>query len=178
MCDTGLRGLPVWDTRAFVLAYPVCARSRPPPPPSCPGPPLEPYWGGLCDRPHPFGRQHHLTVVGQFSKAVHFIPLPKLPSAVGTAELLVLHMVRLHEIPSNIVSDHGPQFSSQLWKAFCHSPGASANLSSSYHPPRHPPSDKRPDRESQSGPGSCLAMRDLPQPCFRELAPPLGLICP
>ena len=37
-----------------------------------------------------------LTIIDRFSKAVHFIPLPKLPSASGTAHLLIQHIVRLH----------------------------------------------------------------------------------
>ncbi|KAK9533156.1 hypothetical protein VZT92_008305 [Zoarces viviparus] len=75
-----------------------------------------------------------LTIVDRFSKAVHFIPLPKLPSAMETADLLVLHVFRLHGIALDIVSDRGPQFSSQVWKAFCRELGATASLSSGYHP--------------------------------------------
>ncbi|KAJ8369826.1 hypothetical protein SKAU_G00098540 [Synaphobranchus kaupii] len=75
-----------------------------------------------------------LTIVDRFSKAVHFVPLPKLPSALETAELLVLHVVRLHGIPSDIVSDRGPQFSSRVWRAFCVALGASPSLSSGFHP--------------------------------------------
>ena len=75
-----------------------------------------------------------LTIVDRFSKAAHFIALPKLPSAFTTAELLVLHVFRLHGIPIDIVSDRGPQFISQVWKAFCKALGATASLSSGYHP--------------------------------------------
>lgn len=48
-----------------------------------------------------------LTIVDRFSKAVHFIPLPKLPTASETADLLVVHVFRLHGIPKDIVSDRG-----------------------------------------------------------------------
>lgn len=75
-----------------------------------------------------------LTIVDHFSKAVHFIPLPKLPSALETATLPNQHVIRLHSIPQDILSDRGPQFLSQVWKAFCQALGASANLSSGYHP--------------------------------------------
>lgn len=75
-----------------------------------------------------------LTVVERFAKAVHFIPLPKLPSALETADLLVLHVFRLHGIPVDVVSDRGPQFASQVWKAFCRALGAKVSLSSGYHP--------------------------------------------
>jgi len=75
-----------------------------------------------------------LTIVDRFSKAVHFIPLPKLPSALETATLITQHVFRLHGIPQDIVSDRGPQFASRVWKAFCRGLGASASLSSGYHP--------------------------------------------
>lgn len=52
----------------------------------------------------------NLTVVDRFSKMVHFVPLPKLPSAKETANLLLEHVFHLHGLPRDIVSDWGPQF--------------------------------------------------------------------
>uniref|UniRef100_A0A3B3HRH7 Integrase catalytic domain-containing protein n=1 Tax=Oryzias latipes TaxID=8090 RepID=A0A3B3HRH7_ORYLA len=75
-----------------------------------------------------------LTVVGRFSKFVHFHPLPQLPTAIETAEVLVNHVFRHHGIPSDIVSDRRPQFISQVWKAFCSALGATVSLTSGYHP--------------------------------------------
>lgn len=39
-----------------------------------------------------------------------------------------------HGIPWDIVSNRGPKFASQVWKAFCHALGASVSLPSGYHP--------------------------------------------
>ena len=75
-----------------------------------------------------------ITVVDWFSKAVHLIALPKLPSSVETADFLTQHVFRLHGLPSDIVSDRGPQFTSQVWRAFCKGIGATVSLSSGYHP--------------------------------------------
>ncbi len=75
-----------------------------------------------------------LTVVDRFSKAAHFIPLPKLPSARETAQVMVDHVFKIHGLPSYIVSDRGPQFASQFWREFCHQIGASPALSSGFHP--------------------------------------------
>uniref|UniRef100_A0AAQ4R389 Integrase catalytic domain-containing protein n=1 Tax=Gasterosteus aculeatus aculeatus TaxID=481459 RepID=A0AAQ4R389_GASAC len=61
-------------------------------------------------------------------------PLDGIAATTETADLLVQHVIRLHGIPADIVSDRGPQFSSQLWKAFCHTLGATASLSSGFHP--------------------------------------------
>ena len=52
-----------------------------------------------------------LTVVDRFSKTAHFIPLPKLPSAKKTAQLVVQHVFRIHGLLLDMVSTHGPQFS-------------------------------------------------------------------
>lgn len=75
-----------------------------------------------------------LTVVDRFSKSVHFIPLPKLPSARETADLLINHVFRLHGLPVEVVSDRGPQFTAKFWQAFCKMLGASVSLSSGFHP--------------------------------------------
>lgn len=47
-------------------------------------------------------------LVDWFSKAVHLVPLAKLPSVKETAELLVQHVFRLHCVPVDVVSDRGP----------------------------------------------------------------------
>lgn len=131
------------DTRRFVLACSVCARSKashrapagllqPLPVPHRP-------WSHIAvdfvtGLPPSEGNSAILTVVDRFSKSVHFIPLPKLPSAFETANLLVQHVFRLHGLPLDIISDRGPQFISRVWKAFCRAIGATVSLSSGYHP--------------------------------------------
>lgn len=80
------------------------------------------------------GNDTILTIVNRFSKSVHYIALPKLPSPSETADLLVQHVFRPHGIPVNIVSDRGPQFTSRVWKVFYTAMGASVSLSSGFHP--------------------------------------------
>jgi transposase InsO family protein len=131
------------DIRRFVAACTVCAQTksshsppsgllRPLPVPSRP-------WSHIAldfitGLPSSAGHTVILTVVDRFSKAAHFIPLSKLPSAKETAQIMIDHVFKLHGLPSDIVSDRGPQFSSQFWKEFCHLIGASASLSSGFHP--------------------------------------------
>lgn len=55
-----------------------------------------------------------------------FLVLPKLPTALETANLLVDHIFRLHDIASNIVSDRGQQFTSKVWKTSAKALGASS----------------------------------------------------
>lgn len=111
------------DTRSYVSACQVCARGKASH--SQPSELLQPLqipsrpWShialdfvtGLLPSQ---GKTTILTIVDRFSKAAHFIALPKLPTAKETADLLVNHVVRLHGIPLDIVSDRGPQFTSCL----------------------------------------------------------------
>lgn len=60
--------------------------------------------------------------------------MSKLPSAKETAEVILQHVVCLHGFPVDMVSDRGPQFISQFWKAFCSLVGASVSLFSGFHP--------------------------------------------
>uniref|UniRef100_A0A8D0AQG0 Reverse transcriptase n=1 Tax=Sander lucioperca TaxID=283035 RepID=A0A8D0AQG0_SANLU len=131
------------DVREFVGACTICARGkashrpltgllRPLPLPGRP-------WSHIAldfvtGLPPSRGNDTILTIVDRFSKAVHFVALPKLPSAAETADLMVNHVFRIHSIPLDVVSDRGPQFTSQVWKAFCQALGAKVSLSSGYHP--------------------------------------------
>jgi hypothetical protein len=47
---------------------------------------------------------------------------------------MVQHVFRFHELPVNMVSNRGPQFSSRFWNAFCTLIESSASLSSGFHP--------------------------------------------
>lgn len=131
------------DTRDFVVACTVCSGSkayhRAPAgllqPLPIPGRP----WSYIAldfvtGLPPSKGSTVILTIVDRFSKSAHFIALSKLPSALGTAQLLVDNVMRIHGIPLDIVSDRGPQFNSKVWKAFCKTIGATASLSSKHHP--------------------------------------------
>ena len=75
-----------------------------------------------------------LTVIDRFSKGVRFIPFPGIPNAFQTAEALFQYVFRLFGIPEDIVSDRGPQFTSQVWTAFFERLGVSVSLTSGYHP--------------------------------------------
>ncbi len=100
----------------FVLACSVCAScktsNRPPEgllqPLSIPSRP----WSHIAldfvsALPPSQGNTVVLTVVDQFSKAAHFIPLSKLPSARETAVAVIDHVFRIHGLPTDVVSDRG-----------------------------------------------------------------------
>jgi transposase InsO family protein len=131
------------DIRRFVASCSVCAQTKPSnsPPAGLLRPlpiPSRPWSHIALDfitgLPSSGGNTVILTVVDRFSKAAHFIPLPKLPSAKETAQTVVDHVFKIHGLPADIVSDRGPQFTSQFWKEFCRLIGASPSLSSGFHP--------------------------------------------
>ena len=131
------------DVSAFVTACTVCAQNKTP---------RQASSGLLQPLPVPHHPWSHisldfvtglpssdvntviLTVVDRFSKVANFILFPKLPSAKEMAQLMVQHVFRIHELSVVMVSDRGPQFSSQFWKAFCTLIGSLASLSSGFHP--------------------------------------------
>ncbi|XP_077374235.1 uncharacterized protein LOC144016793 isoform X1 [Festucalex cinctus] len=131
------------SVQEYVKACPVCARNKssnqprmgllqPLPIPSRPW--AEISMDFVTGLPTSHGKTTILTVVDRFSKMVRFIPLPKLPSAKRTAEIMIDQVFRIHGFPRHIVSDRGPQFVSRFWKEFCRAIGAKANLTSGYHP--------------------------------------------
>ncbi len=59
----------------------------------------------ITDLPLSGGHTTILTVIDRFSKACRFIPLPKLPTALETAENLCNYVFRFYGLPEDIVSD-------------------------------------------------------------------------
>ncbi|XP_073701959.1 matrix-remodeling-associated protein 5 [Garra rufa] len=88
----------------------------------------------VTDLPPSQGYTTILSVVDRFSKSCRFIPLPKLPTAMETAEALCNSLFRFYGLPEDIVSDRGPQFSSRLWTSFFRLLGVNISLTSGYHP--------------------------------------------
>ncbi|KAL0157145.1 hypothetical protein M9458_048391, partial [Cirrhinus mrigala] len=131
------------DTTAFVKNCAVCNTSKTPR--QLPAGLLQPLpvpnrpWSHLAvdfvtDLPPSQGHTVILSVVDRFSKGFRFIPLPKLPTAMETAEALCNSVFRFYGLPEDIVSDRGPQFTSRLWSSFFHLLGVNVSLTSGYHP--------------------------------------------
>jgi len=54
------------------------------------------------------------VVIDRFTKMGHFIPFPKIPSAIDTDTSFMNNIFRLHGLPSEIISDRGTQFTSKI----------------------------------------------------------------
>ena len=75
-----------------------------------------------------------LVVVDRLTKMRHFIPTSVTLDALGTAELLIKYVVKLHGLPDSLVSDRGPQFAAAVFKEICKRMGVERRLSTAYRP--------------------------------------------
>ncbi|KJZ68261.1 hypothetical protein HIM_12347 [Hirsutella minnesotensis 3608] len=75
-----------------------------------------------------------MVVVDRLSKDRHFTPCRTKMKAYDLAMLFVRDIWKLHGLPDSIVSDRGPLFVSEFWKAVCHRLQINVSLSTAYHP--------------------------------------------
>ncbi|XP_052001342.1 uncharacterized protein ccser2a isoform X1 [Xyrauchen texanus] len=131
------------DTADFVKICPACNLVKSPKQPLAgllqPLPIPQRPWSHIAmdfmtDLPNSQGHSTILTVIDRFSKACRLLPLPKLPTALETAEHLFQYVFRFYGLPEEIVSDRGTQFTSRVWKAFCRLLNVNLSLTSGYHP--------------------------------------------
>ncbi|CAI7849896.1 unnamed protein product [Closterium sp. NIES-54] len=81
-----------------------------------------------------FARLYYLVVVDRLSKMSHFIPTHTTVTAPETARLFFDHIVRLHGLPSAIISDRDPRFLSNFWQSLFKLHGTRLKFSTAYHP--------------------------------------------
>ncbi|KAK3507323.1 hypothetical protein QTP70_014295 [Hemibagrus guttatus] len=131
------------DVEGYVQACPMCAQARTSR--QLPEGLLEPLsiprhpWSHLSVDfltylPDSGGFTAVMVVVDRFSKGCKLIPLKGLPTAMQIADAMFQHVFRNFGLPENIVSDRGPQFTSQVWGSLCALLGIGVSLSSGYHP--------------------------------------------
>ncbi|GJP54379.1 hypothetical protein CLOM_g13473 [Closterium sp. NIES-68] len=79
-----------------------------------------------------------LVVVDRLTKMAHFAACKTTIIAEQTAKLFLTNIVRLHSIPSAIISDRNPRFTSNFWTKTWQQYGTRAHvrlhLSTAYHP--------------------------------------------
>lgn len=80
------------------------------------------------------GKTVILIIVDRLSKQGHFIGLGSHFTAPQVADLFVREIVRLHGIPTSLISDRDPIFMSQFWRELSRLQGTKLAMSSAYHP--------------------------------------------
>jgi hypothetical protein len=66
--------------------------------------------------PKVHGKLVILTVIDRFSKAAHFVSLGHLYTATMIVRAFFDNIIKLHGIPSSIISDQDPVFTDHFWK--------------------------------------------------------------
>ena len=74
------------------------------------------------------------VVVDRLTKSAHYLPIRKGDGVNQIFRIYLDEIVRLHGVPSSIVSDRDPRFTSYLWQAFQKAMGTRVNVSTTYHP--------------------------------------------
>lgn len=74
------------------------------------------------------------VVVDKLTKMVHFIPTTTNVNAPQLAHIFFKEVVRLHGLPSSIVSDRDARFTSKFWRALWQQFGTKLAMSTSFHP--------------------------------------------
>jgi len=74
------------------------------------------------------------VIVDRLTKSAHFLAMNLRMSMAKLAQLYIKEIVRVHGVPSSIVSDRDPQFTSQFGQTLQSAMGSKLTMSSTYHP--------------------------------------------
>ncbi|GJP64564.1 hypothetical protein CLOP_g21539 [Closterium sp. NIES-67] len=75
-----------------------------------------------------------LVVIDKLSKMGHFIPTHTTARTEEAAQLFVRYIISQHGIPTTLISDQGPKFTSKSGKEMMSLLGTKLSMSSAYHP--------------------------------------------
>ena len=84
--------------------------------------------------PSPRGMNSIWVIVDRLTKSAHFLAIRNNWSLDKLVELYVNTIVRLHGVPSSIVSDRDSRFQSKFWKELQKALGTRLDFSTAFHP--------------------------------------------
>ena len=73
-------------------------------------------------------------MMNRLTKMIHYIPVTKTVSAEDLTEIILREVIRLHDLPSSIVTDRGSIFTSKYNDALCYALKIKRRLSTAFHP--------------------------------------------
>ena len=76
----------------------------------------------------------YIVVDHNLTKAIVLISCTKTIDAIGTARLYHDNVYRRFGLPNRIISDRGPQFSSQVFQEMNNQLGVTSSMSTAFHP--------------------------------------------
>ena len=88
----------------------------------------------IPDLPESNGFNAILVVVDRFTKMAHFVPARTNDTAEITAMRIRRNIWRLHGLPTDTVSDRGPQFNAALLRGLYEHLGIKPRFSTAFHP--------------------------------------------
>src|SRR5690606_13601278 len=74
------------------------------------------------------------VIVDRLTKVTHLLPMRDTDKVEMLAKLYINQIVNLHGVPSDIVSDRDPRFTSSLWEALQEALGTKLFRSTTFHP--------------------------------------------
>jgi transposase InsO family protein len=84
--------------------------------------------------PESQGHDYLWIVICRLTSMVHLIPVKTTATAVKLSWKYLREVVRLHGLPSSIVSDRDSKFTSRWWQELHRILGAKLLMSTSFHP--------------------------------------------
>lgn len=73
-------------------------------------------------------------IVDRLTKSAHFLTVKTTYKACHLAWMFISEILRLHGVPTSIVSDRDPKFTSRFWREFQQAMGSKLCLSTFNHP--------------------------------------------
>ena len=88
----------------------------------------------IVELPDSHGYDAVMCTVDSAGKRAHFIPTNTTITALGSAELFLRNVWKLHGLPRNVISYRGPQFVAEFTKELYNLLGIKQSPSTAYHP--------------------------------------------
>jgi hypothetical protein len=82
----------------------------------------------------PTGEDSIWVIIDCLTKSAHFIPIKVKDPMDKLTRLYVQNIVRLHGVPSTIISDKDSRFTSRFWQSFQKEMGTKLKFSTAFHP--------------------------------------------